>query len=100
MARVPSREYPRRAAQQALLGVPRSDVPWSTDSIGQTEYSPEQIAFLQKGGQIKKIGRGKRALNNRQIELLTRREYAELAVETSLERDRDRDRAGRRDQRG
>ncbi len=51
-----------------------------TDQTAQTAQLVAQ--FRSKGGQIRKIAKSKKALNNRQIDLLVRHDYSSLAVES------------------
>lgn len=91
----------RRADQAYALGHVRSDVPWDRRGTDQPSATDDLVRqFRAKGGQIRQISKGKKTLNDRQIDLLTRREYSQLAVETAQENAARADKEKRRMQRG
>lgn len=82
----PAGPPPRRADQEAALGYARQDVPWDARPVSQgVSMSPEVEAFVRNGGKIKKVARGQKTLNERQVELLCRAEYSTLAVEAQVD---------------
>ncbi len=71
-----------------------------TDSKTDRSVCPYVQEYVARGGQIKKVPKGKKVLSGSQIDLLVRREYAQLAVQEKARAEIEADRAGRRSQRG